>query len=122
DPWAACESVLHRNLLISFGQRQFRQHDEASCTMKSRRPSPGRGAIPMERVKIKTTSWWLLAFGYLAMLTGFGLTALHDYKGLRASEHKTPAPLASTTDATTVSDFEIKEWPRRLRTDLKGTS
>jgi len=76
----------------------------------------------MERVKIKTTSWWPLAFGYLAMLTGFGLTALHDYKGLRASEHKTPALLASTTDATTVSDFEIKEWPRRLRTDLKGTS
>jgi len=76
----------------------------------------------MERVKIKTTSWWPLAFGYLAMLTGFGLTALHDYKGLRVSEHKMPAPLASTTDATTVSDFEIKEWPRRLRTDLKGTS
>ena len=56
---------------------------------------------------IKTT---LLTLGLLGILTG-----------LRSSEHKIPAP-PSTAVAKTVSEFEIKDWPRNLRTDLKGSS
>src|SRR5438093_7859887 len=67
---------------------------------------------------IKTTFWTL---GLLGILTGFELAAPDDYKGLRASEHKIPA-LPSTAVEKTVSEFEIKEWPRNLRTDLKGSS
>jgi trehalose/maltose transport system substrate-binding protein len=69
--------------------------------------------------KIKTACWWPLTVGFLAILTGFEPAASHDGTGLRASEHKMPA-LASADVATAVSDFEIKEWPRNLRTDLKG--
>jgi len=66
---------------------------------------------------IKTTFWTL---GLLGILTGFALAAADDYKGLRGSEHKIPA-LPSTAVEKTVSEFEIKDWPRNLRTDLKGS-
>ena len=65
--------------------------------------------------------WWALAVSFLAILIVFELAGLNDGKGLRASEHCIPA-LASADLATTVSDFQIKEWPRNLRTDLKGSS
>jgi trehalose/maltose transport system substrate-binding protein len=55
------------------------------------------------------------------MLSGFEPAASHDGKGSRASEHEMPA-FAFADVATTVSDVAIKEWPRNLRTDLKGAS
>src|ERR1043166_3328780 len=69
---------------------------------------------------IKTTFWTL---GLLGILIGFALAASDDYKSLRASEasEKIPA-LPSTAVQKTVSEFEIKDWPRNLRTDLKGSS
>lgn len=67
---------------------------------------------------IKTMFWTL---GLLGILTGFALAAPDGYKGLRSSEHKIPA-LPSAAVAKTVSEFEIKDWPRNLRTDLKGSS
>jgi len=67
---------------------------------------------------IKTTFG---ALGLLGILTGFALANPDDYKGFRGSEHKITA-LPSTTVAKTVSEFEIKDWPRNLRTDLKGSS
>jgi trehalose/maltose transport system substrate-binding protein len=67
---------------------------------------------------IKKTFWTL---GLLGILTGLELAARDDYKGLRASEHEISA-LPSTAVANTFSEFEIKEWPRNLRTDLKGSS
>ncbi len=67
---------------------------------------------------IKTTFGTL---GLLGILTGFALANPDDYKGFRGSEHKITA-LPSTAVAKTVSEFEIKDWPRNLRTDLKGSS
>ena len=67
---------------------------------------------------IKKTFWTL---GLLGILTGLELAPRDDYKGLRASEHGISA-LRSTAVANTFSEFEIKEWPRNLRTDLKGSS
>ena len=67
---------------------------------------------------IKTT---FLALALLGILTGFELAAPADYKGLRDSEHKISA-LTSSAASKPVSEFEIKEWPRNLRTDLKGSS
>jgi hypothetical protein len=68
----------------------------------------------------KRRCWWALAVSFLAILIVFELAGLNDGKGLRASVHCIPA-LASADLATTVSDFQIKEWPRNLRTDLKGS-
>jgi trehalose/maltose transport system substrate-binding protein len=69
----------------------------------------------------RTTCWWALAVAILVILIAFELAGFNDGKGLRASEHWVPV-LAPAPVATTVSDFQIKEWPRNLRTDLKGTS
>ena len=69
----------------------------------------------------KVTCWLALEVGFLAMLMAFELAAFSDGQGLRASEHSIPA-LASSDVATAVSDFQIKEWPRNLRTDLRGTA
>ncbi|HKB91502.1 MAG TPA: extracellular solute-binding protein, partial [Opitutaceae bacterium] len=58
-----------------------------------------------------TKIFWML--GLLGILTSFVLAVPDDYKGLSPSEHKTPAlPPAPV----------IKDWPRNLRTDLKGSS
>jgi trehalose/maltose transport system substrate-binding protein len=69
----------------------------------------------------KATCWLALAVAFLVILIVGELAGLNDRKGLRASEHRI-AVLAWSNAATTVSDFQIKEWPRSLRTDLKGTS
>jgi hypothetical protein len=84
-------------------------------------------AVAIRKLKLvlghinKMTCWSALGVGFLAMLMAFELAAFNDGQGLRASEHSIPA-LASSDVATTVSDFQIKEWPRNLRTDLRGTS
>jgi trehalose/maltose transport system substrate-binding protein len=69
----------------------------------------------------KTTCWWTLSVVFLLILIVFELAGFNDGNGLRASEHGIPA-LASADSATRVSDFQTKEWPRSLRTDLKGSS
>jgi trehalose/maltose transport system substrate-binding protein len=73
--------------------------------------------IPMARIRIKKYRW-LLALGFLVMLAALALTVTRDSMGLRASEHKTApsGPIAVTPS------FEIKDWPRNLRTDLRGAS
>lgn len=65
----------------------------------------------------RTTTW--SSVGLLATLTAFAAAIEHDGKRLPVSERKEPA-LASAAQATTISEFEIKEWPSNLRTDLKG--
>src|SRR6266849_3769923 len=79
-------------------------------TFWSKREGRKREAILMANIK---TMFWTL--GLLGILTGFALAAPEGYKGLRSSEHKTPA-LPSTAVAQTDSEFEIKDWPRNLRT------
>jgi trehalose/maltose transport system substrate-binding protein len=69
----------------------------------------------------KTMCPWPLALAFLAILIAIELAGFNDGNGLRAPEHWTPA-IASADPVTTVSDFQIKEWPRNLRTDLKGTA
>jgi len=61
---------------------------------------------------------WLLELGFLVMLAALALTVRRDSMGLRASEHKTAAsgPIAVT------ASFETKDWPRNLRTDLRGAT
>src|SRR5436190_8802652 len=59
---------------------------------------------------VKATFWTL---GLLGILTGFALAAADDYTGLSASEYKLPA-LPSTAVAQTVSEFEIKAWPKMV--------
>src|SRR5947207_5724153 len=69
----------------------------------------------------KTKCWWALAVGFLAILIAVELAGFNDGTGLRSSEHSIPALVLADLE-TTVSDSQIKEWPRNLRTDLKGTS
>jgi len=69
----------------------------------------------------KMTRWWAPAVAFLVILTAFELAGCNDGKDSRASEQGIPA-LALADLATTVSDFQIREWPRNLRTDLKGSS
>ena len=71
----------------------------------------------MARIRIKKYRW-LLALGFLVMSAALALTVTRDSMGLRASEHKTApsGPMAVTPS------FEIKDWPRNLRTDLRGAS
>ena len=65
----------------------------------------------------KATCWFALAVAFLV----FGFASFNDGKGLRSSQDGLPA-LASVDLPTAVSDFQIREWPRNLRTDLKGAS
>ena len=62
----------------------------------------------MKKLQIKTASWWAFALSFLAILAGY--------------EPTTVATAITTVDITKIYNFEIKEWPRNLRTDLKGTS
>ena len=75
----------------------------------------------MEKIKISTTCRRPLALGFLAILITLESAVPHDSKGLPASERKKPAA-ATTGLASIISEFEIKEWPKNLRTDLKGSS
>ena len=83
--------------------------------------------IPIRKLKLvlrhtdRTTRWCALAVTFLSILIVVELAAFNDGQGLRASERRIPA-LASADAPTRVSDFQIKEWPRNLRTDLKGSS
>jgi ABC-type glycerol-3-phosphate transport system substrate-binding protein len=69
----------------------------------------------------KATCWFALAAAFLVVLILFGLASFNDGKGLRSSQDGLPA-LASVDLPTAVSDFQIREWPRNLRTDLKAAS
>jgi len=71
----------------------------------------------MEKIAVP----WSLAIGYLAILTAFQSALLNDSKGLIVLAHRRPA-LAATNTAATASEFEIKEWPKNLRTDLRGSA
>jgi ABC-type glycerol-3-phosphate transport system substrate-binding protein len=68
----------------------------------------------------KMKCWWAFGIAFLAILIVFELAGFNDGKGLRASERWIPVP-APAEVAARVSDFQIKEWPRNLRTDLKGS-
>ena len=72
---------------------------------------PGASGESESEPMFNTKTFWML--GLLGILTSFVLAVPDDYKGLPPSEHKTPAlPPAPV----------IKDWPRNLRTDLKGSS
>jgi trehalose/maltose transport system substrate-binding protein len=100
--------------------------EEAACHESlPRGRQMSTSAVAIRKLKLvlghihKMTCQSALEVGFLAMLMAFELAAFNDGRGLRASEHSIPA-LASSNVAPTVSDFQIKEWPRNLRTIRPG--
>jgi len=59
--------------------------------------------------------------GLLGLMNGLALAGPDDRTAAHPFGHTEPARL-STPETQNVSQFEIKDWPRNLRTDLRGSS
>jgi trehalose/maltose transport system substrate-binding protein len=70
---------------------------------------------------LKVIGWRVLVIGFLAMLIGFRPTEQQTTQVSSAREQEKTAPVSSSITKSG-SEFEIKEWPRNLRTDLRGAS